>query len=180
MMGEQQEQAGGIHWELSEALNLIEAGRAAQDWQMERLGWVRLSQALVNAAGSGSAKQLAPVLRQAANERKEDAASTAHLVMLLLDQTEKEHGELGRQAARLGLVEAAEHEHIPPWILRRILRHLSRSILLLMERERKLEGQFAEDGESTRDMIEYLDERASHEAPETPPAWVHPDQEEKV
>lgn len=180
-------ESGGVHWELEEALKLIEQGRAAHDWGMERLGWVRITNALVNAAASGSSAQLAPVLRQAHAERKEDAASTAHLVGLLLDQTEKEQGELGRQSARLGLVETAEHAHIPPWVLRRILRHLSQAILLLMERERILEGQVAEDevdAADTRDLIHdlyrYVEEpmtaqerTAGLEEPDRP-AWVHP------
>lgn len=183
-------EGGGIHWELDEALKLIEQGRAAGDWGAERLGWVRLTEALVNAASSGSAAQIAPVLKQAYEERKEDAANTAHLVRLLLDQTEKEQGELGRQAARIGLIETAEHEHIPPWLLRRMLRHLAQSILQLMERERILEGQVAEDevdAADTRDLIHDLyrhveepltaEERTAGLEEPDPPAWIYPNNE---
>ena len=53
-------EAGGIHWELGEARKLIIAAQFANDDVALEAGLHRLVDALVNAAGSGSALQLVP------------------------------------------------------------------------------------------------------------------------
>jgi hypothetical protein len=109
--------AGGIHWELSKARQLIIAAQTADDADAETVGWMRLADALVNAALSGTAKELAPMLKalraardeahQAHSERRTDAIVSEHNQAMLIDQAEIVQAEQGQQAARLGLAEAA-------------------------------------------------------------------------
>lgn len=106
---------GGVHWELGEARKDIIAAQQSGDLEAETLGWMRLADALVNAAGEGAARQLAPMLKAlreareeakaARNDRKTDAIVSEHNQTMLIDQAELVQAELGRHAARLGIVE---------------------------------------------------------------------------
>lgn len=108
---------GGVHWELSEARKEIIRAQDAGDVDAETLGWMRLADSLVNAASSGSAKELVPMLQalraaraesQAAHQdRRTDAIVSEHNQEMLIDQAEIVQAEQGQQAARLGLAEAS-------------------------------------------------------------------------
>ena len=110
-------EAGGIHWELGESRKAIIAAQLANDDAAETVAWMRLPDALVNAAGSGAAKQLAPMLlalrearaeaTAASKDRRTDAIVSEHNQSMLLDQAEIVQAEQGQQAARLGLAEAS-------------------------------------------------------------------------
>jgi hypothetical protein len=111
------ERSGGVHWELGEARKLITDAQLGGDAAAETLGWMRLADALVNAASSGTAEQLVPMLlalRQARAEahaahaeRRTDAIVSEHNQSMLIDQAEIVQAEQGQQAARLGIAEAA-------------------------------------------------------------------------
>lgn len=113
----QQQQTGGIHWELGESRKLIIDAQLGGDTEAETTGWMRLADALVNAASSGAAMQLVPMmlaLREARGEsqsahaeRRTDAIVNQHNQDMLIDQAEIVQGEQGQHAARLGLAEAA-------------------------------------------------------------------------
>lgn len=110
-------ESGGVHWELGEARKAIIAAQAANDDEAETAAWMRLADALVNAAGTGAAKQLAPMLlalrearaeaSAAAKDRRTDAIVSEHNQSMLIDQAEIVQGEQGQHAARLGLAEAS-------------------------------------------------------------------------
>jgi hypothetical protein len=116
-MSEPQKPAGGIHWELGEARALIIAAQQANDDEALTIALMRLADALVNAASSGAAEQLVPMLlalreardsaQQARAERRTDAIISEHNQAMLLDQAEIVQAEQGRVAARLGLAEAS-------------------------------------------------------------------------
>jgi hypothetical protein len=108
---------GGVHWSLSEARKLIIAAQIAEDIDAETEGWMQLADCLVNAAVSGTAKELVPMLlalrearaesHAAHTERRTDAIVSEHNQDMLIDQAEIVQAEQGQQAARLGLAEAA-------------------------------------------------------------------------
>jgi len=108
---------GGVHWELGEARKEVIRAQDAGDVEAETLGWMHLADALVNAASSGSAKELVPMLKalrsaraesQAAHaDRRTDAIVSEHNQSMLIDQAEIVQAEQGQQAARLGLAEAS-------------------------------------------------------------------------
>lgn len=108
---------GGVHWELGEARKAIIAAQEANDTAAETVGWMRLADALVNAASSGSADALVPMLialraaqsaaHKASTDRRTDAIISEHNQSMLIDQAEVVQAEQGQQAARLGLAEAS-------------------------------------------------------------------------
>ena len=126
---------GGVHWELSEARKLIIAAQLADDCDAETAGWLRLADALVNAASSGTAQQLVPMLmalrearsesQSARTDRRTDAIINQHNQDLLIDQAEIVQAEQGQQAARLGLAEAA----ILALALARAVSHADRAMM---------------------------------------------------
>lgn len=109
--------AGGLHWELGEAREQMIAAQLANDAAALTLALMRLADALVNAASSGSADALVPLLLQlreargeahkAASDRRSDAIVSEHNQNLLIDQAEVVQAEQGKQAARLGMAEAS-------------------------------------------------------------------------
>ena len=113
----EQQSSGGVHWELGEARKLIIAAQQADDDDALTAALMRLADSLVNAASSGAARELAPMLRalrearqeaqKAHSERRTDAIVSEHTQDMLLDQAEIVQAEQGQQAARLGLAEAA-------------------------------------------------------------------------
>lgn len=112
-----EQQTGGIHWELGEARKLIIAAQLIDDDDALTNALMRLADALVNAASSGTAKELAPMMlalrearadaKAAQSERRTDAIVSEHNQEMLIDQAEIVQAEQGQQAARLGLAEAA-------------------------------------------------------------------------
>lgn len=97
---------GGAVWEFGEAWKLIVAAKLAKDLPGEKLGWIRLSEAVNNGASSASAAQLIPMLlevRQIRDDRKTDAASSEHLIMGLLKLAEQEQSTQAGQDVQLGL-----------------------------------------------------------------------------
>jgi len=148
-------QGGGVHWELGEARKEVIRAQDAGDVEAETLGWMHLADALVNAASSGSAMELVPMLRalraaraesQAAHQdRRTDAIVSEHNQSMLLDQAEIVQAEQGQQAARLGLAEAS----ILALALARAVSHADRIALAahnaeLAERVAALEQRIAE------------------------------------
>src|SRR5678815_5011148 len=103
------EPQGGVHWALGEARKEIIAAQIAGDDDAETLGWMHLADSLVNAASSGSAKELVPMLKalraaraesQAAHaDRRTDAIVSEHNQSMLIDQAEIVQAEQGQQAA---------------------------------------------------------------------------------
>jgi len=126
---------GGVHWELGEARKEVIRAQDAGDVEAETLGWMHLADALVNAASSGSAEQLVPMLRAlrqaragadaAHADRRTDAIVSEHNQSMLLDQAEIVQAEQGQQAARLGLAEAS----ILALALARAVSHADRAML---------------------------------------------------
>lgn len=152
----EQQQTGGIHWELGESRKLIIDAQLGGDTAAETLGWMRLADALVNAASSGTAEQLVPMLmalraaraeaHQAHSERRTDAIVSEHNQSMLLDQAEIVQAEQGQQAARLGIAEAA----ILALVLAKAVSKADRAALLaqiveLEARVARLEAEGAED-----------------------------------
>jgi hypothetical protein len=104
-------EAGGTEWELSTALDMALAGRAAGDEAAERLGWIRFSEGLRNVVQSAVASQIVNLtiqLRKVRDQHKEDEAAQAHVNLLITALEEAVQAEQGKQAARLGMIEAAQ------------------------------------------------------------------------
>jgi len=110
-------ETGGTHWELGKARELIIAAQQADDDEALTVALMQLADALVNAAGTGAAKQLVPMLlalrearaeaSAASKDRRSDAIVSEHNQSMLIDQAEVVQAEQGRHAARLGLAEAS-------------------------------------------------------------------------
>jgi hypothetical protein len=101
---------GGSEWELGKALDMALAGRAVGDEAAERLGWMRFSEGLRNVVQSAVASQIVNLttqLRRVRDQHKEDEAAQAHVNLLITALEEGIQAEQGKQAARLGMAEAA-------------------------------------------------------------------------
>lgn len=113
----EQQQTGGVLWELGEARKLYVAALLAGDDEALEAASHRLVDALVNASSSGAAIQLIPMMlalreargetQQAHSERRTDAIVSEHNQSMLISQAEIVQAEQGQHAARLGLAEAA-------------------------------------------------------------------------
>jgi len=102
----EQQSYGGTEWELSAALDLVFAGRAADDEAAERVGWIRFSEGLRNVVQGILANQVIPItiqLRVVKEQLKEDEASAEHKFQMLISLAENEQREAGKQAARVAL-----------------------------------------------------------------------------
>jgi len=110
-------ETGGTHWELGKARELMISAQQADDDEALTVALMQLADALVNAASSGSADALVPLLlqlreargeaHQASADRRTDAIVSEHNQSLLIDQAEVVQAEQGKQAARLGLAEVS-------------------------------------------------------------------------
>lgn len=101
---------GGVEWELRTALDMVFVGRTSGDEDKERLGWIRFSEGLRNVVQSALANQVIPIrveLRIIRDQHKEDEASQAHVNQMIITLEEGVQAEQGKQAARLGIAEAA-------------------------------------------------------------------------
>ena len=152
---------GGVQWELGEARKEIIAAQRVNDPEAETQGWMRLCEALVNAAGSGAARVLAPMLAElreareavmaARAERKTDVIVSEHNQSMLIDQATVMQGAQGRTDARLGIVEMRMSE------LERILNEFALARVVSIADVALLGAQL----ELASDRITHLEEQAS-------------------
>lgn len=101
---------GGNAWERRKAFEMYKAARLAGDVDAEIQALIRSQDALVNAVISELAKQANPIrleMRIIRDQHKEDEASQAHVNLLITALEEGVQAEQGKQAARLGMAEAA-------------------------------------------------------------------------